>query len=216
MTDRHTVSATTQIASPPFTIQVTASCSGAEDMKYQLAVFDADGQPAPLQTEITMKDGIREHASFNLRLDDAPAESAVEYEMRYNNTVRFENSISKDGRLAERAAHAHRVTVRLPLLNGEPVIQIDQDARQIRAMLEQCTRGVSAARSGRLADAAAHRASCPERVAKAKADTAAHVADLKREGKYVPGWLDNGDDNRFDRYGNIWETCDVDGKADEP
>ncbi|WP_242096719.1 hypothetical protein [Sphingomonas sp. CROZ-RG-20F-R02-07] len=53
----------------------------------------------------------------------------------------------------------------------------------------------------------AYKADCPNRVAKKKAETAAQVAEWKRTGKYVPGWLDNGPDNRFDLRGNIFEDC---------
>lgn len=57
---------------------------------------------------------------------------------------------------------------------------------------------------------ASSKADCLARVAKDKADTAGFVADQKRQGKYVPDWLNNGDENRFDRYGNIWDKCEAD------
>ncbi|WP_425228545.1 hypothetical protein [Sphingomonas sp.] len=62
----------------------------------------------------------------------------------------------------------------------------------------------------------AYKADCPNRVAKKKAETAAQVAEWRRQGTYIPGWLDNGPDNRFDLSGNIFEQCEARQDSKQP
>lgn len=137
MTDEEVISASRQIEADGFLIDAVISCRPATGaLSYRFTTFDAAGNPAEATEKITHGTPVPLHEA-RIRFGDEEPTYLQDRNPRYSNAFEFASNDPWPA-FRDEMAFAERLTVQFQLLNGEPILVIDQSSPPLTTVIEPC------------------------------------------------------------------------------
>lgn len=152
MTDEEIISASRQIEADGFLIDAVISCRPATGvLSYRFTTFDATGTPAGATEKMTYGTPVPYHEA-RIRIGDEGPTYLEDRNPRYANAFEFASNDPWPA-FRDEMAFADRLTVKLQLLNGEPILVLDQSGPPLSTVIGPCIADPSPLASRRQSEA---------------------------------------------------------------
>lgn len=119
-------------------IDVAISCNAHDQAAYTFTVYDQQDQPAAMASDFVFENGnATQRATFQMRADDNVA-TQIHSKLRYENQVVATAEAGRYDQEGDKLLAARKITVRLPLQDGEETFAIDQTDLKLTGVLSTC------------------------------------------------------------------------------
>jgi hypothetical protein len=141
MTDNSVITAKRTFEVEPFRVEATLACSTDGIPRYSFLTFSAEGEGAQARTNVY------DMPEIQVRVDSAPARNFDLASQPYSNAFNFPTDFEistyamnkgQPNSYLAKLATAKRILFRFKLMNGEPLVEIDQTDSGLQTIMQEC------------------------------------------------------------------------------